>query len=122
MSDTAEPVPLTRHEIEAKIAKRALRDEAFRAEFIADPVGMFVKYTNIPAAELPRIVVHEEEPGSWHIVLPVKPAASGELSEAELEQVAGGATPAAIAISVVKIITAGAVAGGAAYAQEEAGW
>jgi hypothetical protein len=121
MSEAAEPVLLTRHEIEAKIARRALRDEAFRAEFLADPVGTFVKYTNLAAAELPRIVVHEEEPGSWHIVLPAKPAASGELSEAELEQVAGGATPA-VAISVAKIVGAGLVAGSVAYAQEEAGW
>jgi hypothetical protein len=122
MSETADPAPLTRHEIEARIARRAMRDEAFRAEFVADPVGTFVKYTNVPAAELPRIVVHEEEPGSWHIVLPAKPVASGELSEAELEQVAGGATPGAIVLSVAKIVTAGLVAGGVAYAQEESGW
>lgn len=122
MSETTEPAPLTRHELEAKIAKRAWQDEAFRAEFLADPAATFVKYTNVATAQLPRIVVHEEQPGTWHIVLPTKPAAAGELSDAELEQVAGGATPAAVAITVAKIVTAGLLAGSMAVAQEEAGW
>jgi hypothetical protein len=85
----AEPT-LTRHDVEAKIVKRCWEDAAFRKEFTADPAGAFVKYLQVPAAGLPKIVVHEEPAGSWHIVLPPKPAQAGELSEAELEKVAGG--------------------------------
>ena len=90
MSDMPEGARLTRHEIEARIARRVWTDEAFRAEFLADPAATFVKYAGVPAASLPRIVVHEEQPGSWHIVLPAKLAAGDELSEAELEKIAGG--------------------------------
>jgi hypothetical protein len=81
---------LTRHDLEAKIVKRCWEDEAFRGEFIADPAGVFVKYWAAPAASLPKIVIHEESSGSWHIVLPPRPANAGELSEEELERVAGG--------------------------------
>jgi hypothetical protein len=83
----------TRYDLEAKIVKRCWEDEAFRQEFTADPVGTAVKYLEVPAANLPNIVVHEEPTGSWHIVLPAKPAGAGELSEADLEKVAGGTTP-----------------------------
>jgi hypothetical protein len=81
---------LTRHDIEAMIVKRCWEDDAFRKEFSADPVGAAAKYLEVPAASLPHIVVHEEPPGSWYIVLPEKPASGGELSEADLETIAGG--------------------------------
>jgi hypothetical protein len=81
---------LTRHDLEAKIVKHSWEDEGFRKEFIADPAHTFVKYLNVPAASLPKISVHQEEPGSWHIVLPAKPENTNELSDAELETVAGG--------------------------------
>jgi hypothetical protein len=81
---------LTRHDLEAMIVRRCWQDEAFHREFTADPVGTAVKYLEVPAANLPNIVVHEEPAESWHIVLPAKPAAGGGLSEADLEKVAGG--------------------------------
>jgi hypothetical protein len=87
----SEPAPtLSRHDLEAKIVKRCWEDEAFYKEFTADPVGTAVKYLKVPAAQLPSIVVHEELAGSWHIVLPAKPAAAGELSDTDLEKVAAG--------------------------------
>jgi hypothetical protein len=87
---------LTRHDLEAKIVKHSWEDEGFRAELVADPAGTFVKYLEVPAASLPKIVIHQEEPGSWHIVLPAKPPHSSELSEADLEKVTGGNVASAI--------------------------
>jgi hypothetical protein len=80
---------VTRHDLEAKIVKRCGEDEAFRKEFTADPAGAFTRYLEVPATDLPKIVVHEETPGSWHIVFPPSPRNIGELSEADLEKVAG---------------------------------
>jgi hypothetical protein len=80
---------LSRHDLEAKIVKRCWEDEAFRKEFTTDPAGSFVKYLQVPAASLPEMFVHQEELGSWHIVLPEKPVNAGELSGEELEKVAG---------------------------------
>ena len=86
---TAAP-SLSRHDLEAKIVKRCWENDAFRKEFVGDPAGCFAKYLNAPKAQLPKITVHEEQAGSWHIVLPAKPAKAGELSDAELEKIAGG--------------------------------
>jgi hypothetical protein len=83
---------LTRHDLEAKIVKRCWKDEEFRKEFTADPAGGFIKYLAVPAADLPRIVIHEEPAGWWHIVLPLRPLNANELSEQDLEKIAGGAS------------------------------
>jgi hypothetical protein len=112
MKMTEQAPPLTRHDLEARIVKRCWEDGALRKEFTADPAGTFVKYLEIPAASLPKIVVHQETPGTWHIVLPAKPAGANELSEADLEKVA-----AASVIPVpVAILNAAAAAGAVATA------
>jgi hypothetical protein len=103
---------LSRHDLEAKIVKRCWEDEGFRKEFTADPAGAFVKYLQIPAVSLPRITVHQEALGSWHIVLPERTANTKELSEEDLERVAGGVTPTPVVVSVgVSAVTAAASTG-----------
>jgi hypothetical protein len=102
---TEQASALSRHDLEAKIVKRCWEDEAFRRQFTSDPAGTFVKYLEVPAAHLPKISVHQEEPGSWHIVLQAKPARANELSEEDLEKVAGGASASPI-VTVTLIGTA----------------
>src|SRR5271170_7181436 len=101
ISMTEQAPTLMRHDLEAKIVKRCWEDDGFRKEFTADPAAAFVKYLGVPAASLPKISVHQEAAGSWHIVLPAKPANAGELSDADLEKVAGGETPDTPTISVL---------------------
>jgi hypothetical protein len=110
---------LTRHDLEAKIVKRCWENEAFRKELIANPAGAFAKYLKMPAANLPKIVIYEEPAGSWHIVLPSRPADADELSDQDLERVAGGSAlapwivPSAAALSL-------SIAGGSAGASASA--
>jgi hypothetical protein len=92
---------LTRHDLEAKIVKRCWEDEAFRKEFTADPAAAFTKYLAVPKDRLPKIVIHEVSAGSWHIVLPPKPAYAAELSEVDLERVAGGVSIDDVATIVI---------------------
>ena len=123
---TEQAPTLTRHDLEAKIVKHCWEDEAFRKEFLGDPTGTFVKYLKVPADSLPKISVHQEAPGSWHIVLPAKPAIASELSDEELERVAGGTVPtggtASLAVSIiVTAIVSGGVTVSAAVTPGE-GW
>ena len=119
-----EALELTRHDLEAKIVKRCWEDDEFRNEFTSDPVATAVKYLEMPANSLPRIVVHEEPPGSWHIVLPAKPDNVGELSEADLEKVAGGISPTVfvVASAAVATIASVAVSGASAGVTIKKGW
>jgi hypothetical protein len=95
---------LSRHDLEAKIVKHCWEDDAFRKEFTADPAGAFVKYLGASVASLPKISVHQEMSGSWHIVIPAKPPNSAELSDEELEKVAGGVTPTVSATVIGTIV------------------
>jgi hypothetical protein len=58
---------------------------------------------------LPKITVYREEPGTWHVVLPAKPANAGQLSEADLEKVAGGIVIVPISAIVGALVTAAGV-------------
>jgi hypothetical protein len=119
----------TRHDLEAKIVKRSWEDEAFRKEFTSDPAGAFTKYLDVPAGHLPKITISQEEPGTWHIVLPTKPGDASELSDTDLEKVAGGtAVPPTLIVSAITILVgSAAVSGGVTVSatvisQKEGGW
>jgi hypothetical protein len=117
---TGQAAALTRHDLEAKIVKHCWEDAEFRKEFTADPGGVLVKYLQVPAASVPKIVVHEETTGFWHIVLPAKPANTGELSEEDLENVAGGTTPT---VTVLATIVVSVTAASASVAMSlDQGW
>jgi hypothetical protein len=116
----------SRHDLEAKIVKRSWEDEDFRREFTADPAGAFVRYLNVPAESLPKITIHQEEPGSWHIVLPQKPLNASELSEQDLEKVAGGTTMswgvvASLSISGVSVLST-SIANTVVISKGQGGW
>jgi hypothetical protein len=123
---TEQATTLTRHDLEAKIVKRCWENEAFHREFTADPGGTFVKHLSVQRAGLPNIVVHEEEPDCWHIVIPLKPTNAGELSEEDLEKVAGGTTPTVVATVAASVIgtvaTYISVSATIAYASVDVGW
>jgi len=102
-NDTA---PLTRKDIEAKIVALAWQDEEFRRKFIADPKGQFEERlgTTLPASL--TMTAHQEDENSLHFVIPVKPRENlDELTDEELEKVAGG-TDIVTAIIVTVAATA----------------
>jgi hypothetical protein len=81
---------LERRALEAKLIQRCWRDETFRRALVSDPAATIAAHTGMEKASLPNIVVHEEPAGTWHIVLPAAPTEAGELSDEELERIAGG--------------------------------
>jgi hypothetical protein len=98
MSETS---PLTRSEIGAIIAQKAWKDETFHREVLADPSKVYEKHLGRPLPPGMTIKIIEDTPNTVHFVIPARPPAPGELSDAELEGVAGGATP------LVSLLTAG---------------
>ena len=82
-----------RSEFEDNLALKAYEDDSFRQNLITDPKSIYEQElgTNIP--DFVKIEVLEEKPNTIYLVLPKKnqvAEAEGELSEEDLEAVAGG--------------------------------
>lgn len=101
------PKPLSRAELEQKIIALAWADETFRKAFLADPKGEFEKRLG---AKLPAglsMTAHAEDDNHLHFVIPMKPAELSELSEADLEKVAGGTDFISTSVVTVSAIVYG---------------
>lgn len=77
-------------ELQEQIIERAQGDPAFREQLKSDPNAAIKEVTGV---ELPAglvVTVLEDTPSTLHLVLPAS-GSGAALSDAELEQVAGGA-------------------------------
>ena len=69
-----------------QVVARAWRDEAFKQRLLADPAGVLREHgIAVPAGQQVRVV--EDTDQQVHLPLPAKP---GNLSDEQLDQVAGG--------------------------------
>ncbi len=76
----------TATELKAQILSKADEDSDFRARLIADPKAAISSEIGADIPEGFDISVYEDSATTVHLVLPPSP----ELTEAELEKVAGG--------------------------------
>ena len=76
----------TATEMKAQILTKATVDGEFRARLIADPKAAISAETGAAIPDGFAVVVHEDSATTAHLVLPPSP----ELTDAELEAVAGG--------------------------------
>ena len=81
---------MNRHQFETLIIERAWKNPEFRQQFISDPKAMIEKYTGQKLPEAFKIVVHEEDANTMHVTIPIAPQQLSELSDDDLERVAGG--------------------------------
>ena len=112
---------LNRHEIESLIVQRAWKDDAFRAEFLADAKGTIEKYSGQKLPAEINVVALAEDDKTIHFVIPPKPANADELSDEDLEKVAGGIDAVTIGVVVFFVVSAG-VLGAAQGTKGNHGW
>ena len=80
-----------RQTLEAQLIDRAMKDETFRQELLRDPKGVFARELGIQMPENIDVQVLQESPSTVYLVLPPPAQSVGaELSETELDAVAGG--------------------------------
>ena len=113
---------LNRQEVGSLIVKRAWQDEAFRAEFLADAKGTIEKYSGQKLPPELKVVALAEDDKTIHFVIPPKPANADELSDEDLEKVAGGVD--VIGTVVMVTIMVGFIATGVAASETKSkqGW
>lgn len=78
---------LSRGEAEQRIRERAEADPAFRRELLAKPREALEAELGVQIPENVSVQVHEESLSEVHLVLP---ASQEDLSDADLELIAGG--------------------------------
>lgn len=102
---------MTYREMSDAISVQAMKDEGFRDELLADPKGTFEKYSGQAMPENVEVYVHENSETATHFVLPPR-ISENELSDEDLEKVAGGEF--FIGMAVVTAIGIGVGAAGTA--------
>ena len=81
-----------RQEMERRLIEKSVEDEAFRQRLIEDPKAAVEQELGSRLPEGVRVVTVEETQDTIYLVLPSTPMASGEggeLSDQQLESVAG---------------------------------
>ena len=85
-----------RADMERRLIEKSLEDESFRRRLIEDPKAAVEQELGTQLPEEVRVVAVEETADTIYLVLPSTPTAGGEgaeLSDQQLESVAGGWDP-----------------------------
>ena len=116
---------ISRRDLEALIVQRAWKDDAFRTEFLDDPKATIEKYSGQKIPDQFKVIALAEDDKTIHFVIPAKPANTDQLSDEDLEKVAGGldVVSAAMLLIPVTLAVVGMAGGGAAAGtRQNHGW
>lgn len=80
----------TRKEIEASMIGQAWKSDAYKQELLNNPKATVGKEFGMQVPDSVNVQILEETSSSLYFVLPMNPDRTGELSETQLEAVAGG--------------------------------
>jgi hypothetical protein len=104
MTQVQNPMDQAPIDIEQLIINKAMEDEAFKQELFSNPKAAITKELNVELPDEVEIEVVQQTPQKLYLVMPLnveqQEILKDELSEEQLEAVAGGATPA-VAATVV---------------------
>jgi Nitrile hydratase, alpha chain len=90
MSTAGAAPSVTRRDLETALIEKCWKDPGFKKQIVSDPKGMLERHTGQRMPPEVKIFIHEEDANTLHFSIPPSPANLTELSDEELERVAGG--------------------------------
>jgi Nitrile hydratase, alpha chain len=94
-----------KHELETRLIEKCWRDPDFQKLVVADPKKMLETFLGQRLPDRFRIFVHEDDQDTMHLTIPPVPSNRTELSDEELERIAGG-TEFAVGVTILAAATA----------------
>jgi hypothetical protein len=90
---TMETQATTRRELETALIEKCWKDPEFKKAVVSDPKGALERHTGQKVPAQVKIFIHEEDANTLHLTIPVAPSSISELSDTDLDKVAGGTGP-----------------------------
>jgi hypothetical protein len=112
----------TRRDLETLLIEKCWKDPEFKKQVLSNPKGMLERYTGQKLPAQVKIFVHEEDANTLHLSIPPAPGNLGELSDADLEQVAGGTDVIITVTLTAGVVSAAVSAASAASTKYEHQW
>jgi len=81
---------ITKHQLETNLIEKCWKEPEFREKVLKDPKGMLEAFLGKSLPSDFKVVIHQEDANTLHLALPPAPSNVTELSDDELERVAGG--------------------------------
>jgi len=97
----------TKRDLETALIRKCWKEPDFRKEVLTDPKGVLERQTGYRLPAGLKIVVHEEDDNTLHFSIPAAPGGVAELSDRDLERVAGGTEVVASVIITMVTLTVG---------------
>jgi hypothetical protein len=111
----------TRRDLETALIEKCWKDAEFKKAVLSDPKAMLERHIGKQLPVSMNIYIHEEDANTLHFSIPPAPSNLSELSDDDLEKVAGG-TDISITVMVLSGIVGAGVTAEAAATKIAGGW
>ncbi len=94
-----------KHDLETRLIEKCWKDPEFQKQVVANPKGILETLLGRQLPQRIQIFIHEDDQNTMHLSIPPAPTNSIELSDEDLERIAGG-TEFAVGVTMLIAATA----------------